>query len=71
MYADSTSTPLLTIPKQRCANTANKNNVALSGYVSVYNHTQTAITLHIDSAQQKVLKQMLVRDENTHKLKVV
>ena len=71
MYADSTTTPLLTIPKQRRANKANRNNVALSGSVSVYNHTQTAITPQIDSAQQKVLKQMLVRDENTHKLKVV
>ena len=71
MYADSTSTPLLTISKQRHANRANRNNVALSGYVSLYNHAQTSITPRIDSSQQKVLKQMLVRDENTHKLKVV
>ena len=71
MYADSTTTPLLTIAKKKRANNANRNNIALSGYVSVYNHTQTAITPQIDSAQQKVLKQMLVRDENTHKLKVV
>ena len=71
MHADSTSTPLLTIPKPRRANRANRNNVARSGYVSVYNHPQTQITPQIDSAQQKVLKQMLVRDENTRKLKVV
>ena len=71
MYADNANTPLLTIPKTRRANKANRNNVALSGYVSVYNHEPTPIMPHIDSAQQKILKDMMVRDENTHQLRVV
>ena len=40
MYADSTTTLLLTIPKQRRANQANRNNVALSRYMFITTHRQ-------------------------------
>ena len=36
--ADSASTPLLTHLEPGRANNSNKNNIALSGYVGIYNH---------------------------------
>ena len=61
IYANSSETNLLSIPKKRSAAIDDRNNVEMTGYVSVHpNKEQHPIAPHIDSALQETLKDIIV-----------
>lgn len=61
MYANSSETNLLSIPKKRNATYNERNNVAMTGYVRVHpDHDQVPIAPNIDSTLQETLKDIIV-----------
>jgi hypothetical protein len=72
MYAESAHTPLLTISKVQCARVENNNNIQLSGYLSRYkNGDDTPFIPTLDSALQKTVQQLLVKNSKDHQVKVL
>ena len=72
MYAKSPNTPLLTIKKTSCAKRAINNNIAIQGYVRINQQPERPlIPPRFDSHQQKILKQLLSKNESTHEVEVI
>ena len=72
MYAKSVDTPLLTVKKTKRARNANNNNIKLCGYVKVYQDKEIIpVTPRIDSTLQNTLKQLLVKNKDTHEVEVL
>jgi hypothetical protein len=72
MYAESAHTPLLTISKVQRARVENNNNIQLSGYLSGYkNGDGTPFIPTLDSALQKTVQELLVKNSKDHQVKVL
>ena len=72
MYAKSLNTPLLTVRKTSSARKAINNNVAIQGYVRVYQQAEESlIPPQFDSHQQKIVKELLRTNSETNEVEII
>ena len=69
MYAESASTPLLTLHKTKRSRIESQNNIQMTGYVKVYpDSNATSIQPQIDSSLKQTLKNLLVKNADNGKI---